>query len=132
MFNFTVVEPTQYIPTHVDVHEHRAPTDASVSLLNDMQGAALKNILSVNRLKNNELDVHWTVMECPAAMELRGVCRYKLNGKEHSFTVELDRFARSCDHARIIMTRVMENIAENLAFQLLRETHYEQLVMRRL
>lgn len=41
-------------PSRVDVHEHRAPTDESIKLLNEMQEKILKNIVAQFKVDNND------------------------------------------------------------------------------
>jgi hypothetical protein len=59
MFDKLYVSPQSYptyVDRHVDVHEHRAPTDASVKLLREMQDAAQKATDEVIVVSNNKFE----------------------------------------------------------------------------
>jgi len=52
------VEKPSYVNLDVTVHEHRAPTDESVRLLNEMRDETSKNIIAQIPLKNNVFEGH--------------------------------------------------------------------------
>lgn len=59
MFDRLYVAPQNYptyVDRHVDIHEHRAPTDASVSLLRELESAALKKTEEAIVVSNNKFE----------------------------------------------------------------------------
>jgi hypothetical protein len=64
--------------SRTEVHEHRAPTDASVKLLREMEAAALAKILGNVRLEGCPVDCSVTYMRDPQNDEHRFFLRYKL------------------------------------------------------
>jgi neutral trehalase len=105
-------------PSHVThnttVHEHRAPTDQSVELLQEMQEKALKSVVDTIVLRD-------TPVECKAFLiqtafnldyDLRIFC--KINGREHEFSTTIRE--RELPRARIeAMARVLEKVGDFVA-----------------
>lgn len=93
MFNTTVIHKHDTVvqsgPKQIDVHEHRAPTDQSVKLLNEMEEKARKNIICKVQLDDNILngvaivyvDERWTAAKLSIVVHLR----FSINGKEYFF-----------------------------------------------
>lgn len=105
-----------------EVHEHRAPTDASVKLLRELEQAALDKILATTRLENCPVDVvlHY-------AADTMGLCdrfmvRYKLAGREVRVPVEVPTMGLHTASERVqhCMREVRKALAESLALEFLK------------
>lgn len=104
--------PTQFVTK--EVHEHRAPTDSSVRLLREMEGAAKDNVLAAFRTRDNTFDAVWHVFYSGISDEQKISCRFKLNGKEHQIEFAIDRFDFHRDPrklAEIIHQKLSEHLA---------------------
>lgn len=131
MFNITTVQnPTQFVDRHIETHEHRAPTDESVKLLREMEKAVARKTISVHRLTNNTIDAVWHLRDDPMGLELTGHCRFILNGKPIEFELPLERHYRNDDHARTIITAIIDRIAKEIATKLLIEGGYQSRLLR--
>jgi hypothetical protein len=90
MFNSYHISDTEYVPYEktVRITEEKAPTDASIKLLNEMQDKVLKNILDRNFTTDNVLKVNWFVQKEPKWRGTCFVCRFNINGRNFDFTIE--------------------------------------------
>lgn len=107
-------------PSHVyhytDVHEHRAPTDESVKLLNEMQRKAEQNIIANLSTSNNTLQVSATRFFAPMEMRDEWAVKMTLNGKPHQFKVSLPYHAgtSSEDAIQALHKALAEEIAQKV------------------
>jgi hypothetical protein len=99
IFNRTDKSTHVHFPENINVHEHKAPTDESVRLLNEMQEKAVKNIIAAIRVEDNTVNGVAIAYQDLAMIQCRsGVMiylKFKVNGVEHTFeeTVEDRIFA---------------------------------------
>jgi hypothetical protein len=70
-------------PSHVTVEEKRAPTDASVQLLRELEAAAHEKVLASFRLEDCPIDCVVHHMRCEQGDEDRFIVQYRLGGKTH-------------------------------------------------
>lgn len=70
--------PEHHTHTH---HEHRAPTDASVALLREMEQAAEKKLLDSVRLADCEIDCVIHHQQSVVAMDHHFVIDYRIGSK---------------------------------------------------
>jgi hypothetical protein len=70
---------TEYVNT--TVHEHRAPTDASVALLKEMEQAARNKIEASINVGGNGFECVVNIMKEAMSMDTVAVAIFKLNGK---------------------------------------------------
>lgn len=76
-------------PERIDIHEHKAPTDESVRLLNEMQEKAMQNIVFKGEVKNNvfsgELSVFRLNKNITVSLdEVYSIYyKFKFNGQEY-------------------------------------------------
>lgn len=77
----------------VNIEEHRAPTDESVRLLNELTDKARKNILAVIHVKENFIEavVIYHYHEFITGRVVYGM-KFKINGYEHSVQGYFDKF----------------------------------------
>jgi hypothetical protein len=89
--SYTVRAGDQHHHHRTEVHEHRAPTDASVKLLREMEQAALDKVLGAIRLEGCPVDcVILRMREGPSAADPFAlghhfVVRYKLGAHAREF-----------------------------------------------
>lgn len=103
-----------------EVHEHRAPTDASVKLLRELEAAALDKVLATYRLEGCEVDCIVHHMRSIMGDEDDFILRYKLGTKEHRVEHTHRRRIRDTDHearqylADELVRELGKSIASNL------------------
>mgnify|MGYP000881342611 CR=1 FL=1 len=108
----------------VTVHEHRAPTDESVKLLNEFQQKAIENIITQVQIDTNEVKGMFIVLSCePDFLHMRYVYRFILNGKEYKgeFKIESLEYRLSVDNYNYekLMHLFYEKLAQSIAIELL-------------
>jgi hypothetical protein len=94
MFNTTIVAPTrkEYVPYEKEVHVHRAPTDESVSLLNEMQEKTVNNIVKQINVTDNTLNAVVTYFYDDICMfEYKYIIKFTFNGKEFDLRGSINR-----------------------------------------
>lgn len=80
---------TQHVPycKEVKITEHRAPTDESIALLNEMQQKAEANIISSISVDDNSVKFVALSFNNPLAIfEIQFYLKMLVNGKEYRFT----------------------------------------------
>ncbi len=78
------------VPYEKTVHEHRAPTDESVKLLNEFQDKAIDNILKQFRINDNIIEAEGFFIGYSVIHKIILHCRFKVNGKEFHLKEEID------------------------------------------
>lgn len=110
---------TREITKKVTVHEHRAPTDASVKLLQEMEDKARDKFIGTFYCENNSLKCEWHVFKEPMTGDCRALADFQLNGTKHRLDVRLREFEvpprttpfRDEKIAQLLLTRIQEQIA---------------------
>lgn len=78
---------------NVTVHEHKAPTDKSVELLNEMQEKAQRNIIATIKIEENFLKAVVIYYRDEMVMDrMTYHIRFELNGKEYMIEDHIDNF----------------------------------------
>jgi hypothetical protein len=85
----------EYIPFEksVTIHEHRAPTDRSIDILNEMQEKAIQNIVHNMPINDNVFKLLFMSFKQEEWTDkLHAYIKFTINGKEHIFDdfIELD------------------------------------------
>ncbi len=109
---------TEHVSRASTVHEHRAPTDASVALLKEMEAAAEKKLIESVYVGNAAFEcvVHTEMDMASDCMRMRAV--FKLNGKQE--TAEHSYRAYSGDTGEVHAWRELRNkIAEVIATRMI-------------
>ena len=119
MFDKLYIEsPRRDYQSRQEIHEHRAPTDESIKLLNEMQEKTLKNIVAQFKVDNNVLSGIVTYFSLDMIhYQYLGVFQFKLNGIEHSISEKIDKFDLKRDKERVLRdfyTKVSQTISEEL------------------
>ena len=71
-------------PSRIDIHEHKAPTDESMRMLDEFKKEAIDNIIDNIKLKDTVLDT--TIVytsENTISDSIQYYCIFELNGKKH-------------------------------------------------
>ncbi len=79
---------TEYVTR--EVHEHRAPTDASVKLLKEMESAARQKVDESIRLEGNGFECVVHVEEDPMSAQRVARAVFTLNGKRMTAEARVD------------------------------------------
>jgi hypothetical protein len=77
----------------VTVHEHKAPTDKSVEVLNEMQEKARSNIIAAIKIEENFLKAVAIYYRDEMIVDrMTYHIRFELNGKEYTIEDHVDKF----------------------------------------
>ncbi len=117
--------PTRIERVHetTTIHEHRAPTDASVDLLNEMTSKALSNLVSTFSTTSNTLQVTWSIYEDMARAQRNFLCKFSLNGKPYQIIedIPLHRFGNQEEVVKHLYEVLCKRLASDLMGPLLKE-----------
>lgn len=115
MFDRTEIHPTrtEYVGRDINVTVNRAPTDASVKLLTEMERTAVEKLVCSGHIGNTEVDAHWFLFNRVETMEVVIRVRVKLNGKDHVLDIPLKR--------GVSYTYFLEHIHEELGKAIAKE-----------
>lgn len=113
MFNTSYSGGPRSVNVRATTHEHRAPTDDSVRLLNEMRQKLIDQIVSSGRAPFAN-EISWHVLDRPETFGVEIVGLFKLNGREHRFAIHL-RSARLRSEAE--PNTVVDEIYESLTKQ---------------
>jgi hypothetical protein len=104
-----------------EVHEHRAPTDASVKLLREMEAAALGKVLASYRLEGCEVDCVVHHMHDHMNDEAKFIVQYRLGGRR--VRVDHTHRTRSTDSGaearQRLVSELLRVVGESIAAELL-------------
>lgn len=79
-------------PDTVRIEEHKAPTDESIRLMEEMHQKALQNIVSHVKVEDNLVNGEIFLIHQPwLGNEFKIICKFKINGTEFTVEKELDR-----------------------------------------
>lgn len=109
-------------PSKVEVHEHRAPTDASVRLLAEMERAAEKKVLlSALSKPGNVIEgvaVNWQLNQMFGAVEVR--CAFYLNGRHIVVTPRLHESLLHPSETQQLLEILYKTVAEAIAAEVMK------------
>ena len=119
MFDKLYIEsPRRDYPSHQEIHEHRAPTDESIKLLNEMREKTLKNIVAQFKVKNNVFSGIVTYFaEDFCNGDYNVVHKFKLNNIDYTVSKRIDKFDLKRDKERVLRdfyTKVSQTILKEL------------------
>jgi hypothetical protein len=127
MFNRGPIEVHVRAPVHTEVeyvtrevHEHRAPTDASIALLNEMQAKARENIIDTIRIADNGFECVVQIDRDNMMDELRAVAAFSLNGRKLKASCTLSGREQPHDRVRLeVFEKLRGEVATVIAHELL-------------
>lgn len=118
----------------VTKHEHRAPSDDSIRLADEMRRRTIDSVVASGAAP---FDAHvtWHFIDDPWNMEIQLVGEFKLNERSHKLNVRLPTLkCRAClseeEHMRNLPAMILKAISEQLAHALTEDlirTHHTRL-----
>lgn len=123
MFDTIINKRTEYVPTAVNHHEHRAPTDKSVALLKEMEEAAQKKLISVTRLEDNLLKAEWYRFRSASSPRENIAIRILINDSEHVIDAELSyELQTEEDIAMFVYRKIADEMSGLLTTRIMTES----------
>lgn len=116
MFNRTIVQAARG-PSTIIKHEHRAPTDESVRILDDLQRRAEERVTDAIRIEGNGFNTVIQIYTEARHASATAKCVFDINGKRIAFeeTCHVDEFA---DDRNALLRKVMKTAAERVAAEI--------------
>lgn len=111
---------TTYVDRHITVKEHKAPTDESVKLLNELEEKAIKNIISRFSTSNNILQTFCAVHENGITGYREIFLKMTLNNKDYKLIIEIDPFTMD-NIIKQVCDKVSAAIAQEIVNPMLME-----------
>lgn len=108
---------TEYVDRNITVNEHRAPTDESVKLLNEMTEKALKNIVNNFSTTNNTLQATVAVYEDYRNSSREFLCKFLLNDKENILRVDIPHY--EYDTPEKMVQELYKQVCNKLALEIM-------------
>ena len=121
MFDRTTINESRG-PSHVTVNEHRAPTDASVRLLADMEQRVKDKVFGQVKLESNTFHCEVMRLRSPHKFGETLAIAMKLNGERIVMEIETDRMTSPEEKLREIYKAVGERIAAYVASSVVKTT----------
>ncbi len=117
------------VPYEKTVHEHRAPTDDSVKLLNEFKEKAIENIFYSFLIKDNIIEADaFMIWENPIDYTMTFHCKFKINGEEFyiresvdmfKFKSDLMKYFKSGDFKEEVLQKIYTTISEHITRELI-------------
>lgn len=110
-------------PTYVTktVHEHRAPTDDSVRLLNELTIKARENLVATFSTSNNVLQATWARHQDELMGQDKYFCKFVLNGRAHQIYIDVEDTGMQGDGIEVLYEKLCNRLASELMLPLLAE-----------
>ena len=121
MFDRTTINESRG-PSHVTVNEHRAPTDASVRLLADMEQRVKDKVFGQVKLESNTFHCEVMRLKSPRTFGETLAIAMKLNGERIVMEIETDPMTSPEEKLREIYKAVGERIAAYVASSVVKTT----------
>lgn len=119
MFNKTLILPTHHVTERVteNVHVHRAPTDASVKLLREMEAAAQEEVKKAIHVGDTTFECVVHALRTPMDEEIALKAIFSLNGKK--LEAEVRDYAWRTKPVDLVK-KLHKEMAESIAAEVLR------------
>lgn len=122
-------------PDTVHVHEHKAPTDESIRLMEEFHEKAVKNIIAKVKVEDNLVNGECFLVEQPCNLkDVKLYFKFKINGKEFTLEKELSRYEIGLEEGKEIHN-VLVNLENNAkaimlwyALRMFQSIMYENIV----
>lgn len=112
---------TTYVDRNVTVHEHRAPTDASINLANEMRDKVEQNFIGAFPLENNLFNAMVYLTLEPMNYDVWFLVRYKINHQTHEVKFRMPASimaSSSLERDPIIANRIIREVSADIATML--------------
>ena len=81
---------TEHTHTHNHViHEHRAPTDASIALFKELQEKAFESVIHSGEIKDNVVNGTYHIIQGPPYNQVKIYIMFSINGEEFTTTRDI-------------------------------------------
>lgn len=124
MFNKTfIAQPrTQYVPyeKEVTIHEHRAPTDESIKLFDELKEKAIRSVTHSVKLNNNKIDAVSAFVVSNVGLTITDelVIRFILNGENMEFAIKIDRHSFYSSDKYDFQQKILNEMYKQLSNQI--------------
>lgn len=109
---------TKIIDRNITVNEHRAPTDESVKLLNELTEKAKDNFIGCFDFNNNVFNAIVMLSFEPLTNMVQFLVRYKLNHQSRDVKFEIDANILSLDSTQresFVSKRIISEVSKDIA-----------------
>ena len=80
-------------PNTIQIHEHKAPTDQSIKLMEEAHDKAIKNIIAKVKVENNLVNGECFAMDQPYNLhDIKLFFKFKINDREFNVDREVSRY----------------------------------------
>lgn len=112
----------------VTVHEHRAPTDVSIKIYDEMLEKTKNRVLGVFKIESNLVKCVVIAMQNPnfCSVDLQNIkyfVRFELNGELKEFSFDIDAFELNTyreSYDRELLEKIINKISEYIAMEILK------------
>jgi hypothetical protein len=118
-YSFLHIDNSVRGPSRIDVHEHKAPTDASIKLYDEIKEKAYNSIIESFKLENNVVSMVYTYYSDFYAFKNVLKYRFLLNGKEHIGSIEFDPIESKTLTQEKRISAVMQRISNVITVSLM-------------
>jgi len=110
----------------VDVHEHRAPTDESIRIYEEIKEKAYNSILQSIKIENNEFKCNAIVYKDYCSDKTSIKYLFLLNNKKYEGSIDVNIFDAK-DKFKIV-SKLYEQLSENISGELLKTIDIKDLI----
>jgi len=123
MFNRTIVQPqqTRLVPYEKTVTEHRAPTDESMRLVQEMEEKVTRSILDRGQSTDNELNYKWMAVHDVMGDSVKVRGRLSINGKPIDILVEVPFRTEHDRIGELIKTQILKTLSVALTISIVED-----------
>lgn len=121
MFNKTFVFPqtrTEHVPYEKSVVEHRAPTDDSIRIWEEMKERAYKSIIDSIELRDNALNLNAIMYK--EAFSHEKVCKYRFSLNGHEITGEVRSSILDLKNKMELYLKIVDDAARHIAVEIVK------------
>jgi hypothetical protein len=122
------------VPYEKTVHEHKAPTDKSVELLNEFQEKAIENIMHHFKLNDNIITAEGFFINTSYGTHFENTiimhCKFVLNGKEFHVKDTIDLFGIKTKFKEYFEDGSHQDAILNVIYKVISEKIAKDLIMQ--
>jgi hypothetical protein len=130
MFDRHIHMPRMPDEIRVTQHEHRAPTDESVRLLNEMEEKVEARLLAVTELRSNIINATWHTFDEPERLGTRTVLRFTINEGKVQLELQHGRGLTKREEFERVRDAIAKRIAEEFAIDLFMSAERREAYLR--
>lgn len=108
-----------YVSQNTEIHEHKAPTDESIKILNEMQEKARKDLLASVKVENNIFSCVITLFQQEIMTNSHVfMVKFNLNGNEYFMEDRVSNTEIRRNPIEHVMRKIFEKVAEEITKKL--------------